>query len=263
MKIMKLKFRHIIWLNLALIMIMGLVTSLAAEDITNWLEKPATPLARDVRGSFWFTMALIMPFLFLAEGLLLYVILKFRKRPGVKPATFHDNVKLEIAWTIAPAIILVVLAISTYGLIKRINYSPQTDMVVQVEAQRYFWKYTYPDFDIAIAEEPLVVPADKYITLLGTSMDVIHSWWIPAFGVKKDFMPGRITEIWFRADAGIYKGQCAELCGPLHAEMLIDVTVLPEDEFMAWVEKKQAEAEADMLLPDSTRIIENKEQNTN
>lgn len=249
---MKLKLRHIIWINLALILLFGLLTSLSAEDISNWLEKPATPLARDVRSIFWFTMALIMPFLLLAEGLLVYVIFKFRKRPGQQAATFHENIKLEIAWTIAPAIVLVILAISTYGLIKRINYSPQTDMVVKVEAQRYFWKYTYPDYDIAIAEEPLVVPADKYITLLGTSMDVIHSWWLPAFGVKKDFMPGRITEIWFKADPGVYKGQCAELCGPLHAEMLIDVRVLPEDEFMAWVKQKQAEAEEDSALPDST-----------
>jgi len=249
---MKLKVRHIILLNLALIIILGLFTSLAAEDITNWLQKPVTPLARDVRSIFWFTMAMIMPFLILAEGLLIYVIFKFRKRPGREAATFHENVKLEIAWTIVPAITLIIIAISTFGLIKRINYSPQTDMVVQVEAQRYFWKYTYPDYDIAIAEEPLVVPANKYITLLGTSMDVIHSWWLPAFGVKKDLMPGRITEIWFKAEPGTYKGQCAELCGPLHAEMLIDVRVLPEDEFMAWVKQKQAEAEEDLALPDST-----------
>jgi cytochrome c oxidase subunit 2 len=238
---------------LALTFILGLFTILnAEEDITNWLQEPATPLAEEVRSSFFLTLMLILPFLFLAEGLLIFVIFKFRKRPGKEPATFHENVRLEIAWTLAPAIILVILALSTFTLIKRINYSPLTDLVVQVEAQRFFWKYTYPEYDIAIAEEPLVVPANKYVTLYGTSMDVIHSWWVPAFGVKKDFMPGRITELWFKAKPGVYEGQCAELCGPLHAEMLIDVKVLPEDEFMAWVKKKQAEQENIEIQPASS-----------
>lgn len=235
-----------------LILLLGFVTSAMSQDITNWLHEPATPLAEEVRGSFFFTLLLILPFLFIAEGLLLFVIFKFRKKPGAKPAEFHENVKLEIAWTLAPVLVLVVLAISTYGLIKRINYSPQTDLVIQVEAQRYFWKYTYPDYGFTIAEEALVVPEEKYVTLLGTSMDVIHSWWVPAFGVKKDFMPGRITEIWFKAKRGTYKGQCAELCGPLHAEMLIDVKVLPEDEFMAWVHVKQAENEVLDAHPSSS-----------
>ncbi|MBD3219081.1 MAG: cytochrome c oxidase subunit II [candidate division Zixibacteria bacterium] len=246
------KFLQILFFSLTLLVILGMFTALSAEeDITNWLSDPATPLAEEVRGSFIFTMMLIMPFLLLAEGLLIFVIFKFRRKPGREPATFHENVRLEIAWTLVPAITLVILALSTFTLIKRINYSPQTDLVVQVEAQRFFWKYSYPEYDIAIAEEPLVVPADKYVTLYGTSMDVIHSWWVPAFGVKKDFMPGRITELWFKAKPGVYEGQCAELCGPLHAEMLIDVKVLPEDEFMAWVREKQAEAENIEVQPAS------------
>lgn len=248
--------------SLVLLMVLIFTASAGAADITNWLQKPATPLAKEVRSSFLFTLMLILPFLLAAEGLLLFVIFKFRKRPGAEPAKFHENVKLEIAWTLLPAFTLVILAISTFNLIERINYSPKTDLVVQVEAQRYFWKYSYPDYDIAIAEEPLVVPADKYVTVYGTSMDVIHSWWVPAFGVKKDFMPGRIAELWFKAKPGKYKGQCAELCGPLHADMLIDVTVLPEDEFMAWVKKKQEENASMEVKPasysqpeDSTKVI--------
>ncbi len=251
--------------GLLIILFVGIFSPVQAqeEDITNFLTDPATPLAEDVRGSFWFTMMLIMPFLFLAEGLLLYAIFKFRKRPGREPAKFHDNVRLEIAWTIAPAITLVILAISTYGIIEQINYSPQTDLVVEVEAQRFFWKYSYPEYDIAIAEEPLVVPANKFVTLYGTSIDVIHSWWVPAFGIKKDMMPGRITEIWFKAKPGTYKGQCAELCGELHAEMLIDVKVLPEDEFMAWVKKKQAEAADLELTPASAKAGQQETQTSN
>lgn len=251
------EIKKIVLLIGPMVLLFGLVTSAFGEDITNWLHEPATPLAEEVRGSFFFTLLLILPFLLIAEGLLLFVIFKFREKPGATAAEFHENVKLEIAWTLAPVLVLIVLAISTYGLIKRINYSPQTDLVIQVEAQRFFWKYTYPDYGFTIAEEPLVVPEEKYVTLLGTSMDVIHSWWVPAFGVKKDFMPGRITEVWFKAKRGTYKGQCAELCGPLHAEMLIDVKVLPEDEFMAWVRMKQAENGVPDTRPDSTVPGEN------
>jgi cytochrome c oxidase subunit 2 len=237
---------------LTIFVLSGAVGASAQEqsgDITNWIDEPATPLAEDVRSNFFLTLALILPFLLLAEGLLIYVIIKFRKRPGREPAKFHENVRLEIAWTIAPAIVLVIIALSTYSLIERINYAPQSDMTVEVTAQRFFWKYHYPEHDITIAEEPLVVPEDTYVTLLGTSMDVIHAWWVPAFGVKKDFMPGRITELWFKARKGTYKGQCAELCGPLHADMLIDVEVVSEDEFEDWIAQKKAELQQAGSVP--------------
>jgi cytochrome c oxidase subunit 2 len=221
-------------------------------DITNWLTAPATGLAEEVRRSFWFTMMLILPFLFAAEGLLIFSILKFRKKPGREPAKFHDNPRLEIAWTIAPAIALVFVAASTFGLIRKINYSPESDLQIELTAQRFFWKYHYPDYGITIAEEPLVVPEDKVVTLLGTSVDVIHSWWVPAFGVKRDLLPGRITEAWFKARRGTYKGECAELCGPLHAEMLIDVKVVSEEEFQQWVRQKKAANVAPAASADST-----------
>ena len=222
-------------------------------DITNWLTAPATGLAEEVRKNFWFTMMLIMPFLFVAEGLLIFIILRFRRKPGREPAKFHDNPRLEIAWTIAPAIVLVFVAASTYGLIRKINYSPESDLQIELTAQRFFWKYHYPDYGITIAEEPLVVPEDKVVTLLGTSVDVIHSWWVPAFGVKRDLIPGRIAEAWFKARRGTYKGQCAELCGPLHAEMLIDVKVVSEPEFQEWVRLKKAQSPAPAAPADSIK----------
>ncbi|HLA39842.1 MAG TPA: cytochrome c oxidase subunit II [Candidatus Glassbacteria bacterium] len=224
-------------------------------DITNWLTNPATGLAEEVRENFWFTLMLIMPFLLLAEGLLIYVIFKFRKKPGREPAKFYDNPKLEIAWTIAPAITLVFIAVSTYSLVEKINYSPESDLQIELTAQRFFWKYHYPEYGLTIAEEPLVVPENKVVTLLGTSVDVIHSWWVPAFGVKRDLLPGRITEAWFKARRGTYKGQCAELCGPLHAEMLIDVYVVSEDEFLQWVNQRKAQ-NATPAAADSTSKVE-------
>lgn len=231
-------------------------------DITNWLYDPASTLAEDVRSNFWFTMMLIMPFLFLAEGLLLYAIFKFRKQPGRQAATFDDNPKLEILWTLVPAVVLVIVAVSTYELIGRINYSPESDIQIELTAQRFFWKYHYPEYGITIAEEPLVVPANKVVTLLGTSVDVIHSWWLPAFGVKKDLIPGRITEAWFNAREGTYKGQCAELCGPLHAEMLIDVKVVSQQEFEQWIKSRQRKPGANQAPADSTAETESKINST-
>ena len=221
-------------------------------DITNWIQSPASTTALEVRHSFFLTLLLIAPFLLIAEGLLLFVIFRFRAKPGREPAKFHENKRLEIAWTIAPSIVLIIIAISTFNLIEKINYSPESDLQVEVTGQRFFWKYSYPEYGVTIAEEPLVVPANKVVTLLGTSVDVIHSWWVPALGVKKDVLPGRITEAWFKARPGTYKGQCAELCGPLHAEMLIDVKVVPEAEFEQWIRKKKAEQAMPSARPDST-----------
>ena len=224
---------------IALVLLASGCADSVPDGITNWLQEPASTLAVEIRDNFWFTMMMIMPFLFIAEGLLIFIILRFRKKPGREPATFHENKKLEIAWTIAPAIVLVFVALSTYDLIEKINYSPQSDLEIELVGQRFFFKYSYPEYGITIAEEPLVVPENKVVTLNGTSVDVIHSWWVPAFGVKKDLVPGRITEAWFKARRGTYKGQCAELCGPLHAEMLITVKVVSDEEFRQWIREKK------------------------
>src|SRR3990172_7952834 len=220
---------------------MFLAGSVAAQSpITNWLQDPATPLAREVRNTFWITMSMIMPFLLAAEGILLYSIFKFRARPGAQPATFHENLKLEIIWTILPAIALIIIAVPAFGTLKKMEVPPKSDLVVEVIGHQFFWEYRYPRYEINFSEKPLVVPVNKVITLNCTSVDVIHSWFVPAFGVKQDANPGRITHAWFKAlQTGTYKGQCAELCGALHALMYITVKVVSDEEFAAWVEKNQ------------------------
>ncbi len=232
---------------------MGLVAAGAAfaagDPITSWLNHPATPLAHEVRDNFWITVALVMPFLVLPQILLAYSIWKFRETRGHKPATFHDNLKLEIIWTLVPAITLVLIAIPAFRTLKKFDVPPKSDMVVEVIGHQFFWEYRYPKYNLGIANEPLVVPADKVVTLNLTSVDVIHSWWVPSFGVKQDANPGRITNTWFKADKGKYKGQCAELCGALHGEMYIDVTVLSEPEFEAWIQAKMATAVDTMAKP--------------
>ncbi len=210
------------------------------EPLTNWLQDPVTPLAKDVRTNFWISLLGILPFLFLSEGLLFYAIVKFRAKPNAKPATFHENVRLEIAWTILPALALVIIAIPTFTTLKKMEVPPKSDLVVEIIGHQFFWEYKYPKYEINFAEKPLVVPVNKVVTVNLTSVDVIHSWFVPAFGVKQDANPGRITHAWFKAlETGTYKGQCAELCGALHALMYITVNVVSEEEFEAWVAKNK------------------------
>lgn len=247
---MKLSIRRILWLSgLAL----AGVAFAKGEPITSWLSHPATPLAHEVRDIFWITVALVTPFLVLPQILLVYSIWKFRESRGHAPATFHENLKLEIVWTLVPAITLVLIAIPAFRTLKKFDVPPKSDMVVEVIGHQFFWEYRYPRYNVAFANEPLVVPADKVITLNLTSVDVIHSWWVPSFGVKQDANPGRITNTWFNAEAGKYKGQCAELCGALHGEMFIDVTVLPETEFDTWIQAKMV-ATVDTMAKPSTQV---------
>ena len=181
---------------------------------------------------------LTLPFLVLPQILLAYSIWKFRETRGHKPATFHENVRLEILWTVVPVITLVLVAVPAYFTLRKMDVPPKSDLVVEVIGHQFFWEYRYPRYGIGFANEPLVVPANKVVTVNTTSVDVIHSWWVPAFGIKQDANPGRITHTWFNAEPGKYKGQCAELCGTLHGQMFIDVTVLPQDEWEMWLKEK-------------------------
>jgi cytochrome c oxidase subunit 2 len=212
----------------------------ADEPITNWLTSPEGPLARAVRSNFYFSMAAFLPFLILSEVLLVYAIFRFKAKPGGQAATFHENLRLEVLWTVIPALTLAITAIPTFKTMRAMEVPPKSDLVVAVIGHQFFWEYRYPKYGVQFAEEALVVPAGKVVTLNLSSVDVVHSWWVPAFGVKQDANPGRITHAWFQADnPGRYKGQCAELCGKLHAKMYIDVNVVAPEEFEQWIMKKK------------------------
>jgi cytochrome c oxidase subunit 2 len=207
------------------------------------MTSPVTPIAHGVRNNALFVSILLSPFLLLPQLLLLYAIFKFRKAPGRKPATFHENVRLEVAWTVIPAITLVFMAVPSYTLIRKIETMPPADVNVEVYGHQFFWRYKYSDYGVEISNQPLVVPVGKTVVNHMTSVDVNHAWWVPAFGVKMDTIPGRISQVWYNvSETGWYKGQCAELCGALHARMLIDVWVVTQEEFDAWIAQKQAEA---------------------
>jgi len=227
--------RKILLALTTLLLLIGAGLARADAPITNWLQNPATPIAEAVRGDFWNDFLLTLPFLLIPQILLVLVIWKFRAARGHEAAKWHENVKLEFVWTALPVLTLILVAVPAYSVLRSMDVPPKSDLVIEVVGHQFFWEYRYPRWGIDISNEPLVVPSNKVVTVNATSVDVIHSWWVPAFGVKQDANPGRISHTWFRAREGRYKGQCAELCGTLHGQMLIDVTVLREEQFDAWV----------------------------
>ena len=214
-------------------------------------------------------------------SIMFWALLKHRKSKGVKAATFHESTKVEILWTAIPFVILVVMAVPATKTLIAMEDTSKADVTIKVTGSQWKWHYEYMGEDIGFysllsttqeqinnaenktetylleVDKPLVIPTDKKVRFLLTSDDVIHSWWVPDFAVKKDANPGFINEAWTRVnEPGTYRGQCAELCGKDHGFMPVVVEAVPPAEFDAWlVEQKQAkeqQAQADAALMDQT-----------
>ncbi len=196
----------------------------------------------------------------LVLGLLVTVMIRFNKRANPTPARFSHNTPIEVAWTVAPVLILMFVAIFSFKLLFEEHDMPRPDLTVKVVGRQWNWDYEYPDQKIAAytstplsAEDasakhvpyllassaPMVAPVGKVVRVLVTAEDVIHSYSVPAFGVKIDAIPGRLNQTWFKADrTGTFYGQCSQLCGINHAYMPIEVHVVTQPEFDAWVASK-------------------------
>ncbi|PCS23218.1 cytochrome c oxidase subunit II [Candidatus Enterovibrio escicola] len=195
-------------------------------------------------------------------GAMLWVIIYHRKSRGAVAANFHESTKVEVIWTLIPIVILVGMAIPASRVLLAMEDTSEPDITVQVTGSQWKWHYRYFDQDINYfsllasspaqiygkhkkrenylleVDRPLVLPIGKKIRFLITSEDVIHSWWVPAFAVKKDANPGFINEAWTKIDKpGIYRGQCAELCGKAHGFMPIVVIAKSSEEFDVWVKE--------------------------
>ena len=192
-------------------------------------------------------------------GLMAYICVRFNKRANPKPQTFTHNKMVEIIWTVIPVLILVGIAIPSlrghYQHYFNENVINNADLTVKIIGRQWYWSYEYPEqgivFDsnmktdadrepaeprLLAVDNPIVVPVNKVVRLQITGADVIHAFALPALGVKKDAVPGRLNETWFKAEKeGIYFGQCSELCGKSHGFMPIQVVVVSEDDFNAWV----------------------------
>ena len=189
--------------------------------------------AESLRAFYFF-----LPFIAIALILLVFVIIKFRdKGDGRRPAGFHENNPLEFAWTLLPLGVVIYVGLHSFPVLHYMEFGGNNPALnVQVVGHQWFWEYKYPAYNIDISNQTLVLPADQVVDLDLTSVDVIHGFFVPGLGVQEDALPGRITNLWFKARAGYYKGQCNQLCGVNHSDMLIDVQVLPPDQFQAWLQ---------------------------
>lgn len=192
--------------------------------------------------------------------LLLWIMIRYNAKANPKPATFSHNTLLEVVWTAIPVLILVGIAIPSFNLLAYEERIPaKVDLTVKAIGSQWYWDYEFPDqggftFTSKMLEkdkaqaagapwllattEPVYLPVGKTVKVIITATDVIHSWTIPAFGVKKDAVPGRLNSLWFKPEKeGVYYGQCSELCGAKHAFMPIEVHVVSEAEFNSWVER--------------------------
>lgn len=222
------------------------------------LLAPASPSMEEIVKFHNMMLPIIFGIAIFVLLLLIYVVLRFNKRVNPNPSKVTHHVGLEIAWTVLPVVILIIIAIPSFKLLYFLDRTENPDMTLKVTGYQWYWQYDYPDHgDISFSsymipdaeidpakgqvrllstDNPVVVPVNKNIQVILTGGDVLHSWAVPRLGVKTDTVPGRLNETWFRAnEPGIYYGQCSELCGKDHAFMPIEIHAVSEADFAAWV----------------------------
>jgi len=249
----------------------------------NWqlnLQPAATKIAQEQGWLHWF-MLIICTVIFVAVfGVMFYSIWKHRKSVGHKPATFHESVKVEIAWTVIPFIIVILMALPATKAVVAQKDTSNADLTIKATGYQWKWGYDYlkgegegiafistldneqrnmsnsgakgVDVDdyLLKVDNPLVVPVNKKVRIITTANDVIHAFAVPSLGIKQDALPGFVRDTWFRAEAvGDYHGQCQELCGKEHAYMPIHVKVLSAEDYAAWVAVEQKKMAAKMDDP--------------
>ena len=211
------------------------------RDIVNFHDKLLLPIIVAISVFVLFLMA--------------YACIRFRASRNPNPSKRTHNVAVEVLWTLIPCLILIVIAVPSFKILYKQDTIPKADLTIKAIGYQWYWGYEYPDeniiFDSYMIEEKdlradqprllavdneVVVPVGKVVKVLITANDVLHAWALPSFGVKRDAVPGRINETWFRAEKeGTYYGQCSELCGIKHAFMPIAVKVVSEKEYQEWL----------------------------
>jgi cytochrome c oxidase subunit 2 len=231
----------------------------------NWqlgFQEAVTPIMRQLTDFHNFLLILITVITLFVLALLVYVALRFNENANPKPSKTSHHTLLEVAWTVVPILILVMIAVPSFRLLFAQYDFPKADLTVKAIGNQWYWTYEYPDqgdltFDAVMLEDnelkpgqprllatdnEVVVPVNKNIHILVTASDVLHNWTIPSFGVKVDAVPGRLIRTWFRAEkTGVFYGQCSELCGQKHAFMPIAVRVVSDAEFASWLVKAKKE----------------------
>ncbi|MDF3037062.1 MAG: coxB, partial [Paucimonas sp.] len=248
------------------------------------LQPPVTQIAREINSIHDMMLFICLGIFIAVFGVMFYSIIKHRKSAGHKPATFHESLGVEIAWTVVPFLIVILMALPATKTVVAMKDTSNADLTIKVTGMQWKWGYDYlkgegegisflsnlstprsqigePGMAVSAADvaargntylldvdNPMVVPVNKKVRIVTTASDVIHAWTIPAFGVKQDAIPGFVRDTWFKAEkVGTYRGNCVELCGKEHAFMPIVVVVKSEEDYKAWVDeqKKKMAAQAD------------------
>jgi cytochrome c oxidase subunit 2 len=238
------------------------------------LQEPAGIIATKATELHNFLLIVITLISIFVLGLLVYVCIKFREKPDVKPSKTSHNTLIEIIWTVVPVLILVVIAVPSFKLLYLTEADKPVDMVVKVSGAQWYWNYEYPDEEISfdsyiVAEEdlkgdqkrmldvdnPLVVPEGTRIKFLITGNDVMHSFFVPSLALQVYSIAGRINEIWTEVPLGKkkYYGQCNQICGVNHAYMPIVIQALPKDEYETWL--KEAKVKFAYIVDKGTNKI--------
>jgi cytochrome c oxidase subunit 2 len=229
------------------------------------LQPPETIIARDIYDLHTIILVICAVIFIGVFGTMFYAMWKHRKSVGHKAEQFHENTTVEIAWTVVPLIILVGMAYPATKTVLAMKDTASSDMTIKATGYQWKWRYDYLTEDISFysnlstpreqienlapkgehylleVDNPMVVPVGKRVRILATANDVIHSWSVPAFGVKQDAIPGFVRDTWFKVDSpGTYRGQCSELCGKDHGFMPIVVEAVPEEKYKVWVAEQKA-----------------------
>jgi cytochrome c oxidase subunit II len=264
--------RRLILTLLAVVTGALLLAPVASADLLT-PESGGSPNADDIDTLYKFVLAVAFIVFVGVEGVLIYSVVKFKARKGAVPAQIRGNTRLEIGWTVGAAVILVVLATLTFVKLDDIRNPPPSSanglqladtsrrlppngksLNICVNGQQYIWRYTYQDdcrkndFKAPFSYTTMVVPTDTTVTLDITGQDVVHSWWIPQLGGKQDGTPGYYTHTWFKVPSDragqVFRGQCAELCGRNHADMIAFVHAVTPSEFETWLDQRKQDVEA-------------------
>jgi cytochrome c oxidase subunit 2 len=269
------------------VFLIGSTSAMAAWSDLD-LRVGVTPLSQEIHGLHTLILWICVAIAVAVFGVMIYSIATFRKSKGAVPATFDHNTTAEIVWTVIPVLILVGMAIPAARTLVKIDDASGSELTIKVTGYQWMWQYEYvgegvsfysklaedsnfarqldsgidpysvPNYLLDV-DQPLVVPEGVKVRVLVTAADVIHSWWVPDFGIKKDAIPGYVNEMWFKADkTGTYRGQCVELCGRDHGFMPVVVEVKPRAEFDAWLEGRKSAMQA--ANPAATNVAMNNDE---
>lgn len=228
-----------------------------------YYQEPVTPVMENLYDFHLMLLYIEGAIVFIVASLLIYVIFRFRASKQKTPSKTAHNTLLEVIWTTIPVLILVFIAFPSFRLLYMMDVTPKADLTIKAIGNQWYWTYEYPDHDIKFdsnmipdneikgdqlrlfeVDNRVIVPTGTTVRLITTSADVIHSWAVPAFGVKRDSVPGRLNETWFNVKKeGVYYGQCSELCGVKHGFMPIVVQAVSPAKFAEWVASHKGPAQ--------------------